>query len=315
MGSRLSLDSVNIAWILVVDSVNKEDGMDERHIIETTVGPLAVRVVGEHPATAVLWPSLFMDGRSWDRVLPHLVQDRRLVIIDGPGHGGSGDPGHRYTELDCVSAARQILNRLAPTGPVDWVGNAWGGHVGLKLAAAHPTQCRSLVALGTPIAALTRAERRRTYPLLAIHGVLGPIELVLSGVTEVLLSRHTRASDPDAVALVRDSLTRADRRMLRNAVRSISLNRQDLTSRLPLIAAPTLIVTGSDHAGFTPVQARAAARLIPNGHAAIVPDAAYIVPLEAPETTATLIRDFWATSTSAPEEPPRAGADPLERTL
>lgn len=43
--------------------------MDERHNIGTTVGPLAVRVVGEGP-TAVLWPSLFMDGRSGSGSFP-----------------------------------------------------------------------------------------------------------------------------------------------------------------------------------------------------------------------------------------------------
>jgi pimeloyl-ACP methyl ester carboxylesterase len=267
--------------------------MTQRHLIDTIVGPLAVRVVGDGP-TAVLWPSLFMDGRSWDRVLPALAQDRRLVVLDGPGHGASGDPGHPYDLRDCVNAAGQILDRLAVTDPVDWVGNAWGGHVGLLFAADRPSQCRTLVTLGTPVAALSRAERRRTYPLLFVHGVLGPIELVLSGVTEALLSGHTRAGDPESVELVRDSLRRANRRMLRNAVRSISLGRQDLSSLLPQITAPTLMVTGSDHSGFTPSQAQAAAHLIPNGRATIVADAAYLVPLEAPEETATIVREFWA---------------------
>jgi hypothetical protein len=68
--------------------------MAERRIIDTTAGRLAIRVVGDGP-TAVLWPSLFMDERSWDRLIPTLIQDRRLVIINGPGHGGSGDPGRR----------------------------------------------------------------------------------------------------------------------------------------------------------------------------------------------------------------------------
>ena len=202
--------------------------MGERHTIETRVGRLAVRVVGDGP-TAVLWPSLFMDERSWDRLLPTLTQDRRLVIINGPGHGASGDPGRRYSLHDCVTAAGQVLDRLAIGGAVDWVGNAWGGHVGLRFAADRPAQCRSLITLGTPVAALSRSERRRTYPLLVVYGVLGPIELVLSGVTEVLLSAHTRAHDPEAVELVRDSLRHANRRMLRNAVVSISLRREDLT--------------------------------------------------------------------------------------
>jgi hypothetical protein len=31
-----------------------------------------------------------------------------------------------------------------------------------------------------------------------------------------------------------------------------------------------------------------------NGRAAVAPDAAYLVPLEAPTTTSALIREFWA---------------------
>jgi pimeloyl-ACP methyl ester carboxylesterase len=127
-----------------------------------------------------------------------------------------------------------------------------------------------------------------------VHAVLGPVELVLSGVAEALLSSHTRADDPEAVELVRDCLRQADRRMLRNAVISISLRREDLTGVLSEIGTPTLMVTGSDHAGFTPAQAEVAARLMPAGRAAVVPDAAYLVPLEAPTTTSMLIREFWA---------------------
>ena len=274
--------------------------MGERHTIKTCVGTLAVRVLGDGP-TVVLWPSLFMDERSWDRLIPALTQDHRLLIINGPGHGASGDPGHGYTVGDCATAAAEILDRLATEvndfeagGAVDWVGNAWGGHVGLRFAADRPAQCRTLIVLGTPIAALTRKERRRTHSLLAVYRLLGPIELVLSGVTQVLLCTHTRQHDPEAVELVRDNLRHADRKMLRNAVISTSLRREDLTDLLPKVATPTLLITGSDHSGFTPAQAQAAARLMPNCRTAVVPDAAYLVPLEAPTTTSTLIREFWA---------------------
>ena len=65
-----------------------------------------------------------MDERSWGRLLPTLMQDRRLVIIDGPGHGASGDPGGPYTLHDCVTATGQVLDRLAISAAVDWVGNA-----------------------------------------------------------------------------------------------------------------------------------------------------------------------------------------------
>ena len=77
-----------------------------RHRIPTRVGSLAVRVRGEGPP-AVLWHSLFVDDRSWRRVEEGLAGDRRLLIISGPGHGASTDPGHRYSLDDCAVAAAE----------------------------------------------------------------------------------------------------------------------------------------------------------------------------------------------------------------
>ena len=83
--------------------------IDERHRVPTRVGSLAVRVRGEGPP-AVLWHSLFLDERSWQRVEEDLAGDRRLVIITGPGHGTSTDPGHRYSLDDCAAAAGEVLD-------------------------------------------------------------------------------------------------------------------------------------------------------------------------------------------------------------
>jgi pimeloyl-ACP methyl ester carboxylesterase len=267
--------------------------VEQRHVVETPVGRLAVRVVGRGQP-AVLWHSLFVDDRSWDRLVPHLATERQLVIVTGPGHGSSSDPGRRYSNEECAAAARLTLENLGVRLPVDWIGNAWGGHVGAITAATWPELVRSLVMLGTPISALTAFERLRTYLLLGLYGLSGPSSMVVNGTTNVLLSPRTRAEDPEAVQQVHDCLRRADRRMLRNAVVSVSLRRTDLTGLLQRLAQPVLILTGAAHHGFTPEQARAAARLVQHGEVAIVPDTAYLVPLEDPGTVAKLVRDFWA---------------------
>lgn len=277
--------------------------MQQHHVVETPVGALRVRVCGQG-RPAVLWHSLFVDDRSWDRVVPQLESQRQLVIITGPGHGRSGDPGRRYSNEECAAAARLVLAEVGVKQPVDWVGNAWGGHVGVIAAARWPELVRSLVMLGTPIAALTPGERARTYLLLGLYRLLGPSRKVVAGTTNVLLSARTQGHDPDAVQLVHESLQQADRRMLRNAVVSISLHRTDLSDSLSRITQPTLIVTGADHHGFTPEQARAAARVLRHGEVAIVPDAAYLVPLEAPDASAGLIRDFWAARCAVTPSPP-----------
>ena len=267
--------------------------MGDRRTVDTQVGPLAVRVRGRGP-TAVLWHSLFVDERSWGRVENELAAQRRLVIINGPGHGASGDPGRRYTLHDCAEAAGTVLDTIGEVEPVDWLGNAWGGHVGIVFAGRWPDRCRTLVTLGSPVQSLTLVERARTISLLIAYRLLGPAGFIRRGTAAILLSARTRAQDPAAIALVDDALLQANSAGLRNAIVSISLRRPDLTQPLSAISVPSLLVTGSDHTGWTPRQAAAAAKAMPHGSSAVVAGAAYLVPLEDPVATSGLVRAFWA---------------------
>jgi pimeloyl-ACP methyl ester carboxylesterase len=264
-----------------------------QHDVDTLVGRLKVTTLGEG-RPALLWHSLFVDERSWDRVAAGLGEGRQLVLVTGPGHGDSADPGRRYTLRECAQAAVEVLDALGVAAPVDWVGNAWGGHVGVLVAATDPHRVRSLVTIGTPVAALSRHERARMMTLVLAHRVLGPAGFILDGVVEAMLAPATRAHDSEAVALLRGSVADADPRMLRNAVVSISLHREDISALLPRITAPTLMITGAEHTGFTPAQAEEAASRLHDGRIATVPDAAYLVPLEQPDRVVALVRDFWA---------------------
>ena len=252
-----------------------------------------MRVLGEG-RPAVLWHSLFVDERSWQRVEQALACDRRLVIITGPGHGASTDPGHRYSLDDCAAAAGDVLAALDVQEPVDWVGNAWGGHVGIVFAATWPELCRSLVTFGTPVQAYGRSERLLFRILLGVYRVTGMVDFLSSGICDALLSSRTRSNDPEAVAQVRDSLRTMERRALANAMVSISLERPDLTHRLSSIRCPTVFVTGADHREWTADQAEATSRMVALGSAAVVPETAYLIPLEAPEATIRYVRDLWA---------------------
>ena len=275
--------------------------MADKSFIDTAVGRLAVTTAGTG-APAVLWHSLFVDERSWKRVAAELAQDRLLILITAPGHGESGDPHRRYDLLQCARAAEEVLDALDVAEPVDWVGNAWGGHVGVRFAAAYPRRIRSLVTIGTPVQALSAAERVQTRLLLLVHRLLGPTNFMVDAVVDTLLAAPTRANDPEAVALVRRSFVEADPGRLRNAVASISLHREDLDGLLPGITVPTLMITGEQHRGWTPAQGAAAITTMLDGHVAVVADAAYLVPLEQPAAVVGLVRDFWA---SARAEAPR----------
>jgi len=263
-----------------------------RDLISTRLGSLAVRVRGEGP-TAVLWHSLFVDDRSWQRVEEGLARDRRLVIISGPGHGASADPGHRYSLDDCAAAAADVLVALDVKEPVDWIGNAWGGHVGVVFASTWPDRCRSLATFGTPIQGYGSYQQLSSRLLLAVYRLVGMVDFLSTSIGDVLLSPTTRSKDPEAVALVRDSLRSMKRPALSNAMLSISLGRPDLTPRLGVIRCSTVFVTGNDHAEWPPEQAQAKSQMLARGSAVVIGGTAYLTPLEAPAETLRIIRDLW----------------------
>lgn len=274
--------------------------------VATQVGSLHVESMGAGPP-AVLWHSLFVDSRSWHRVVGELARDRRLILIAGPGHGPSSDPGRHYSMEDCADAASAVLDALGIEDPVDWVGNAWGGHVGIVLAAQQPQRVRTLTTVGTPVHGYTFTGRLETQALLVLYRLLGPTRFLRDSITEALLSERTRAQDPAAVQLVQDCFTNADRAGLRNAVVSISLRRRDLGPLLPSIKVPTLFVTGSEHSDWTPERARSASRSLPYGSVAVLDGAAYLGPLETPREFIRLVREFWASHPPAPRSEPAAG--------
>ena len=270
--------------------------MSER-MVDTRVGGLKVRVEGEgaQRPTALLWHSLFVDERTWARVVPDLARDRNLIIVTGPGHGASGDAGHRYTMDDCADAALEVLDAIGVEEPVDWVGNAWGGHVGIVFASQHPDRVRTLITAGTPLHPYKLADRLSTSLLVLIYRWFGPIRYLTDAVVEALLSQHTRNTDPSAADLVRDCFAGADRAGMTNAVISTSLNRLDLKPLLPAIHTPTLFITGSEHPDWSPEQMRTAANLLPHGSTQVVDAAAYLVPLEAPTQFTRCVREYWTT--------------------
>ena len=118
--------------------------------VSTDLGRLHVTRTGTGPPV-VLWHSLFFDSRSWGPLVDALARDRTVYTVDGPSHGKSEAVHRDFTFEELVVAAEQALDRLGLTEPVDWIGNAWGGHVGIRLADPGIAHLRTLTTIGTPM--------------------------------------------------------------------------------------------------------------------------------------------------------------------
>jgi pimeloyl-ACP methyl ester carboxylesterase len=265
----------------------------EARRVATRLGELAVREYGAGPP-AVLWHSMFVDSSSWDRMLDSLGERRRLLVVDAPGFGASAELTRVTTIKECAAAAVDLLDGLGIDEPVDWVGNAFGGHVGYQLVADAPSRIRSLVAISSPLEPLDRGMRTKLRVLRPVLALLGPVNFLVDMVADAQLTDFSRAADPAAVAIIRDSMGRQTRRSLSNTLASFIIGRRSLAAEAEQCRVPALFVASDDRGEWSPEDAAAAAARIPGARSVTVSWARTLVPVEQPVALAAAISQFWA---------------------
>lgn len=269
--------------------------------VGTDLGALHVRRLhlgGEGTGRPVVfWHSLFLDSQSWCGLQDRLAQNRTVIVIDGPSHGLSERIARDFTFADCVTAAEKVLDAHGLTAPVDWVGNAWGGHVGIQLAAHRPHRIRTLVTIGTPAHPLRPAERwTKAWPLVQLYRVAGPNPLLLKPLSDALVGPESVATQPDQAAAVMRAFTDADRRSMFHAIRSMMLRRPDMRADMARITAPTLLIAGrQDSTGWRPADAQAVADTMPHAQVVAAAGSGHSSPLLVDSTTVErALNDFWS---------------------
>ncbi len=121
-------------------------GLRREEVRPAGSGPLLSVVRGE-PAEAtgpafVLVHGLASNARLWDGVASRLLAaGHPVVAVDQRGHGRSQAPEGGYDNATCaddLAGLAQALELEGEHGPPVVVGQSWGGHVVLTLAARHP---------------------------------------------------------------------------------------------------------------------------------------------------------------------------------
>jgi len=271
--------------------------------VSTDLGRLHVRRSGTGPPV-VLWHSLFFDSRSWGPLVDALARDRTVYTVDGPSHGKSEAVHRDFTYDEIVDSAEQSLDRLGLTEPVDWVGNAFGGHVGIHLAA-RGSRIRTLTTIGTPIQGNTLKEKlTKLWPLTELYRFVGPIGFLKKQLSDSLLGPEAVAAQPDQARTVIESFATADRDGMVHAMRSMMLRRSTAEDLLPRITVPTLMMSVRDDVvAWRPDEARRTCAAIPDCRVEEVAGTGHVSPLLIDRERITqLLTEFWSTAS------PRADA-------
>jgi pimeloyl-ACP methyl ester carboxylesterase len=241
---------------------------------------------------------MFTDSRSWDRVVDDFRAHRTLVLIDGYGFGASAPLDRVEPEFisGCVQGAVAVVSHVQSdlaAGPVDWLGSAWGGHVGLELAATCPELIRSLITVSTPVLPAGPSMRRQVKLLLSAYRAIGMRGPVRRGLLDGMLTDLTRRTDPEAIDALVAPMSRANRKAIARTVYSGILNRTDLAWATARVSCPTLMIATDDRGEWSPTQCAETAATMKDARGAAVTGSRALPSLECPAELAALVTDFW----------------------
>ncbi|EMY32207.1 3-oxoadipate enol-lactonase [Arthrobacter crystallopoietes BAB-32] len=228
----------------------------------------------------------------WGDAVPFLA-DFQVIGVDLPGHGASPASTETFTVAELAAAVATVVEKLRASGeiandaPVYYAGVSLAGALGLQLGLDYPELFKGIGVLcsgakiGEPQAWLDRAETVRT----------AGTPTMVEGSAQRWFAPGFIESHAEATTRLLHTLQNADRFAYAHACEALA--GFDVRERLGEIATPVIAIAGGQDDVCPPPFAEATAAGVRNGRAAVVASAAHQAPLEAPEETAKLLREFF----------------------
>ena len=260
--------------------------MSER-TIERNGMRIAFSDVGSGPCI-VLGHSFLCTRSMWRKQLPALIGSHRVVNVDFRGHGASGHIGDGFTIYDLVDDVIAVLDACGVERAV-WAGLSVGGFVALRAAITHPRRVRGLILVDTDAGA-ERAWRRLKYRVLGRIANMAGLGPVMGQATKQMFGATARRDHPATVREWQRELRSQHVPSLVHFLDAVR-NRDDVSSRLPGIEVPALVVVGTEDVSLPPDRSRKLAADLPVAELVEVEGAGHLSALECPEpVTEAMVR-------------------------
>jgi pimeloyl-ACP methyl ester carboxylesterase len=137
---------------LSVDHETKAAGVTEPggKIVDLTGGDLEVVEEGPRSGSPIVLIHCFTCAINyWNKMMPALARQHRVVAIDLLGHGGSEKPKSGYSVSNQADLIAQALAKLG-VSDAEVVGHSLGGAVAVALAQQSPTLVNRVFIVDTP---------------------------------------------------------------------------------------------------------------------------------------------------------------------
>jgi 3-oxoadipate enol-lactonase len=229
--------------------------------------------------------SLGSDLHMWDKVLPYLSQDFRVLRYDARGHGLSSAPPVPYS-IDELGADFLALLETIPVENVFFCGLSLGGVVGLWLGIHAPQRITKLVLANTAARIGTTEGWEARIAAVQSSG-MAPIAQSILGRWFTAEYRQKHPQEMSEICGMIDGTSRDGYIGCCGVLRDT-----DLRNTLSTIATPCLVIAGSEDPATTPQEGRALHLGLRNS-AYLEINASHLSAWERPAEFAGAILDFF----------------------
>jgi pimeloyl-ACP methyl ester carboxylesterase len=234
-----------------------------------------------------------LDHTMWDAQIAALSQQARVIAPDLRGFGQTplapGDAERGIAMEQYADDLAELLDSLSIREPIVLAGFSMGGYVAWQFVRRHGSRLRALVQCDTK--ATADSEEARSGRLkMAEHVAEWGSGRVAEMMGPKLFATATFEKQPKVVTAMRTVVEQTLPAGIAAAQRGMAA-RPDVTSLLPTINVPTLVLAGEHDALSPPAEMREIAGAIPDAEFVVIPRAGHMTTMEEPEAVnAALVR-------------------------
>ena len=240
---------------------------------------------GSGPAV-IFSHGLFMDHEMFAPQVAAFGDRRRVVTWDERGHGLTETTPGDFSYWDSADDLRGLLDSLGIDRAVIG-GMSQGGFVSLRFALRWPERVAGLVLLDSQAGCEDPAALPQYEAMVDVWTTDGPSDMIADTVAAIVIGAD-RPESPAWIAKWKARPLPGIRQIFTTLV-----TRDDITGRLPEIAAPALVVHGEEDTAIEMARAEALVAGLPGARPLVrVPGGAHATNLTHPEPVNAAIARF-----------------------
>lgn len=257
--------------------------------LELRVAELGPPAAG--PIPLVLLHPWGLNMSVWTDVAPRLAEDRRVLLVDLPGHGKS-DKTH--TAMPMKRLAASVLDAMTAAG-IDRAyvaGNSLGGATAVAIADLAPERVEGLILIASPGGGALPVQLRRLAKMVATPDALQTLSAEAWWVGMAIAERSdrplARKLRKDVIALRSAAEFEAWCRASVAVLRSVA----EYTPTLEGIEAPAVVIHGEGDPLISRRLNGAMADRLPNAELVVLKGCGHLPEVECPERLVLAIEAF-----------------------